>query len=107
MTKDDKQDAAWRLVKLGVLSKAQIREVTTVATSNVANMRRVLRKLQELERPEGAIPLAELTWKRALREDYYAPEDGGKALSIGELLSYRRLCRISGRVASSPRPFRA
>jgi hypothetical protein len=78
MTKDDKQNAAWRLVKLGVLSKAQIREATTVATSNVANMRRVLRKLQELERPEGAIPLAELTWKRALREDYYAPEDGGK-----------------------------
>lgn len=78
MTKEDKQEAGWRLVKLGVLSKAQIREVTTVATSTVANMRRVLRKLQELERPEGATPLAELTWKRALREDYFAPEDGGK-----------------------------
>lgn len=77
MTKDDKQEAAWRLVKLGVLSKAQIRELTTAATSNVGNMRRVLRKLQELERPEGAIPLADLTWKRALREDY-AFEDGGK-----------------------------
>jgi hypothetical protein len=84
MTKDDKQDAAWRLVKLGVLSKAQIREVTTVATSTVANMRRVLRKLQELKRPEDAIPLADLTWKRALREDYYAPEDGGKKWDADE-----------------------
>jgi ParB-like nuclease domain len=84
MTKDDKHEAAWRLVKLGVLSKAQIREVTTVATSTVANMRRVLRKLLELKRPEGAIAIAVLTWKRALREDYYAPEDGGKKWDADE-----------------------
>jgi hypothetical protein len=84
MTKSDKQEAAWKLVKLGGLSKVQIRELTSVATSNVANMRRVLRKLQELKRPEGAIPIADLTWRRALREDYYAPEDGRKEWDADE-----------------------
>jgi hypothetical protein len=57
MTKDDKQEAAWRLVKLeNGLSKEKIRELTTVSTSNISNMRRVLRKLQGIQRSEDAIP---------------------------------------------------
>lgn len=77
MTDADKQEAAWRLVKLGGLSKVEIKGVTTVSTSNSAKMRRVLKKLQGLERPDEAIPIAELTWRRALREDW-AAEEGGK-----------------------------
>jgi hypothetical protein len=77
MTKDDKQEAAWRLVKLqNGSSKEQISDWTTVSTSNISNMRRVLKKLQGLERPADAIPIADLTWRRALREDW-AAEDGG------------------------------
>jgi hypothetical protein len=78
MTKEDKQEAAWRLVKLqDGSSREQISEWTTVSTSNISNMRRILKKLQELERGSDAIPIADLPWRRALREDW-ATEDGGK-----------------------------
>jgi hypothetical protein len=78
MTKEDKQEAAWRLVKLqNGSSREQISEWTTVSTSNDSNMRRVLKKLQRLERGPDLAPIADLTWRRALREDW-AAEDGGK-----------------------------
>ena len=78
MTKDDKQQAAWRLVNLqNGASKEQISEWTTVSTSNISNMRRVLKKLQGLERPDEEVPIADLTWRRALNEDW-AAEEGGK-----------------------------
>ena len=84
MTKEDKQEAAWRLVKLqDGSSREQISEWTTVSTSNISNMRRVLKKLQGLERSADAIPIADLTWRRALREDW-AAEDGGKEWDADE-----------------------
>jgi hypothetical protein len=84
MTKEDKQEAAWKLVKLqDGSSKEQIHEWTTVSTSNVGNMRRVLKKLQGLERGEDAIPIADLTWRRALREDW-ATVEGGKEWEADE-----------------------
>jgi hypothetical protein len=84
MTKENKQEAAWKLVRLqDGSSREQISEWTTVSTSNVSNMRRVLKKLQELERGADAIPIDELTWRRALREDW-ATEDGGKEWDADE-----------------------
>jgi hypothetical protein len=84
MTKEDKQEAAWRLVKLqDGSSREQISEWTTVSTSNISNMRRVLKKLQGLERGPDVIPIADLTWRRALREDW-AAEDGRKEWDADE-----------------------
>jgi hypothetical protein len=84
MTKEDKQEAAWRLVKLqDGSSREQISGWTTVSTSNISNMRRVLKKLQGLERGADAIPIADLKWKRALREDWEA-EDGGKNWDVDD-----------------------
>ena len=40
-------------------------------------MRRILKKLQGLERGEGVTPIADLTWRRALAEDWKL-EEGGK-----------------------------
>ena len=84
MSKEDKQEAAWRLVKLqDGSSREQISEWTTVSTSNISNMRRVLKKLQGLERSADAIRLEDLTWRRALREDWQA-ENGGEAWDADE-----------------------
>jgi predicted XRE-type DNA-binding protein len=62
MTRADKSNAAWRLVKQGGFSQSQIAALTAVSTSTVKNMRR---KLHEIE-AAGADPL-EMDWERAQR----------------------------------------
>jgi hypothetical protein len=84
MTREDKQESAWKLVKLqDGSSRDQISEWTTVSTSNVSNMRRVLKKLEGMERSGDTTPISELTWRRALREDI-AAENNGKEWNADE-----------------------
>lgn len=63
MTLTDKQESAWKLVKEGV-SKAKIHKATRVSTSNIANMKRVLRKLKS-----PALNVGDMTWRQALKSD--------------------------------------
>jgi len=70
MTKGDKQEAAWRLVKLG-LSRAQINQWTTVSTSNISTMKAKLTKLKDRGRTTDE--LAAVTWAQARRD--WEPED--------------------------------
>jgi ParB-like nuclease domain len=72
MTKDDKQEAAWRLVKQG-LGREQIHEWTGASTSNVSKMKAKLIKLKD--RGRTTEDLEALTWTQA-RGDW-EPEDGG------------------------------
>ena len=47
MTKDEKQEAAWRMVKQGGgKGRKQISEDTTVSTSNISNMKKTIEKLE-------------------------------------------------------------
>jgi hypothetical protein len=67
MTRDEKMEAAWRLVKAGNLPVLKIKEATTISRSHIYNMQTVLQKLAEKD--EDA---TNLSWKRArweLREE--------------------------------------
>jgi hypothetical protein len=80
MTKDDKQEAAWRFVKLEDGStKEQISEWSTASTSNIGIMKSKLRKLKKLE----GVPIADLTWAQALRMNW-EPDAGGKEWDADE-----------------------
>jgi hypothetical protein len=70
MTKDDKQEAAWRLVKQG-LGREQIHEWTGASTSNVSKMKAKLSKLRD--RGRTTEELGALTWVQA-RGDW-TPEE--------------------------------
>jgi hypothetical protein len=70
MTKGDKQEAAWRLVKLG-LSRAQINQWTTVSTSNISTMKAKLIKLKDGGRT--TTELEAMTWVQA--RGTWEPED--------------------------------
>jgi len=70
MRKNDKLEAAWRLVVVDELSKQQVSSATTVATSTVANMRVVKRRLDD--RADHEDPLEDdlifverLSWQEA------------------------------------------
>jgi ParB-like chromosome segregation protein Spo0J len=62
MTKNDKYELAWDLVKSGDYSKSKIMEMTTVADGTVANMRRTLRSLEESEAYSE-----NMSWRQARR----------------------------------------
>lgn len=61
----EKLAAAWRLVTLGLYSKADIVELAGVSDGTVANMRRVRTKLLDMKRGRD---LSELTWNSARLE---------------------------------------
>jgi len=72
MTNADKQEAAWKIVKMeDGTTKPQINELTGVSTSNVDIMRAALKRLKGLKNPEGE--LEKLTWAQARRMEW--PED--------------------------------
>lgn len=77
LTDQDKQEAAWELVKQKAGSKRKISEWTGVSTSNIANMRRVLERLKK--DPIHAEEVAGATWAYARRLDLglqkKAPDD--------------------------------
>jgi ParB-like chromosome segregation protein Spo0J len=65
MTKVDKQDAAWRIVKMSDgTSKAELNALTGVSTSNIANMKRTL-KLLESDVKVSAEELSRWSWAQA------------------------------------------
>jgi ParB-like nuclease domain len=70
MNRDEKAEAAWRLVKTGKHREPQIREATTIGRSNIYIMKTVLRRLQEKKQKNGkpeysANDFALMSWKRA------------------------------------------
>lgn len=77
LTDQDKQEAAWELVKQRAGSKKKISEWTGVSTSNIANMRRVLESLKK--DPSHAMGVAEIAWAYARQLDLglqrNAPDD--------------------------------
>ncbi len=52
MTKREKSEAAWRLVKEGIHSKSQIADASTVSSRTVGNMRVVWKELQSWSQSE-------------------------------------------------------
>lgn len=69
MTRDDKREAAWRLLKEGGRTQQAIADETTVSLRAVSTMSHILKKYGDKAR--------ELTWRRALslrwhEEDLYA-----------------------------------
>ena len=79
MTHEDKMEAAWRLVILGVHSKREIAEATGAAESTIGTMRATLRELEEADErtstdwdPSANKDPRTMTWaeaKRALKGD--------------------------------------
>lgn len=71
MSRNDKLEAAWRLVVLGANSKAEIVRATTVADGTVANMRRIAKAIREhTEKADdfhtsGMKTPEEMTWNEA------------------------------------------
>lgn len=61
LTKDDKLEAAWRLVVLGTESVAQIGKTTTIAERSVQRMRRGLERVRTLHPSQ---PFETWTWAR-------------------------------------------
>jgi hypothetical protein len=73
MSKREKSEAAWALVKEGRCSKSEIAELATVGLRTVGNMRATWKALREKE-PEGAA--LDYTWTDALRWAHgWAPDD--------------------------------
>src|SRR5262249_8846645 len=69
MTKREKSEAAWRLVKEGIHSKSQIADVSTVSSRTVANMRALWKELQSAQSANANdVPdLDMISWLQALR----------------------------------------
>jgi len=74
MSRNDKLEAAWRLVVLGANSKAEIIQATTISDGTVATMRRTARTIREhIEKAmarddfaaSGLRPPEEMTWHEA------------------------------------------
>ena len=63
MTRHDKSEASWRLVKDGRLTKSEISNLTTASPRNVGYMRK---SLAELRKGFGE-DVASITWSEALR----------------------------------------
>lgn len=78
MSRGDKADSAWKLVKAGCWSKSQITESTGV-TSNLDNMRRVLRGLRA-----AGVDVDELSWDQARKKHMGIPDGFDREAYIDE-----------------------
>jgi hypothetical protein len=78
MTKREKSEAAWRLVKEGIHSKSEIADASTVGSRTVGNMRVVWKELQSWAQSEKEkakanndedemLELEEISWLQALQ----------------------------------------
>lgn len=78
ITRQEKSEAAWKLVKLDRLKAHEVQELTTIGERTIWTMRRTWRELQQAE-PESA---ADLSWTQALMwrrgQEPERPEDDWK-----------------------------
>lgn len=99
MTASDKQEAAWRLTKEG-LSKQKTHDLTVVSTSNIGNMRRVLKALREQGKD-----VEHMTWRQALRADKAIEIDFDRQAWVNEkaqALSAKLLKSAGTKIVNNP-----